>query len=132
MARLGLFDPPAGLQDLDPASAPYRVLRSKWSDNVRRWTQIAIVGDAWSTDNDANRDFYFNLLDVDAPPDAVEAPVAWTAFPGRILEFYGRSFPDELLHAWADFGGVPGMPANVCPPGDTTPVANTPVGPRGW
>src|SRR5262245_16274781 len=132
MTTLSQFDTPANISDINPLSPDGIALRRLWSNNISRWTSASILGDPWASQFDENRNFYFNPLLVDVPAGAATAAISWSAFPGRISEFYGTDFPADLLNMWADFGGVPGMPADVCPPGNSTPVANTPIGPRGW
>lgn len=126
MSVLKRFDPPANLTDLaDPTKD--QLLREEWSNNVKRWTETAILGDPWTVLNDHNRSYYYNPLDTDLSGGS-EALISWTAFPNRILvNFSNASFLDQMgfaegVHNDGTFGPPP--PVNGQPYG--------PQGPRGW
>jgi hypothetical protein len=127
MGVLAQFDPPANQTDLANA-AKDKTLREEWSRSIGRWTETAILGDPWTSLNDQNRSFYYNPLRTDIAGGTVAPPIAWFAFPNRILfSFPGASFEEQMgyaegVHADGTFG----------PPPDINGQPYGPVGPRGW
>jgi hypothetical protein len=103
-------------------------LAQQWSGNVNRWTETAILGDPWTSLNDMNRDFYYNPLTTEATRTQVSKPIAWTAFPNRILTLFpNATFLQQMgfaegIHEDGSFGPPPNVGGNPY----------RPVGPRGW
>lgn len=119
--KLSQFNPPANINDFSNDTRKAQQLSQAWNKNLRRWTEAAILGDPWSVLNDHDRDYYYNPLTTDIPSDVkpTDAPIAWTAFPNRIIHFFPNSKPDQ--NRYADQG-----------PPDVDGAPYSPVGPRGW
>src|SRR5271163_4338559 len=83
MAQLNQFAPPANQADL--TGNDQTNFAHQWSGNVNRWTETAILGNPWGTLFDQNRNFYYNPLTTDVAHMPISKPIAWTAFPNRIL-----------------------------------------------
>src|ERR1700674_149054 len=85
MALLKQFAPPANVADLTDNDQTN--LAQQWSDRVNGWTKEAI---STGGDGGTQLDFYYNPLTTEAQNNPISKPVAWTAFPNRIL----LSFPN--------------------------------------
>ena len=125
MAPLKQFAIPADVVDL--TGSEQKELNREWSENVRRWTEISILGDPWTSLHDHDRIYYYNPLKTDVAT-GVSAPIAWTAFPNRILlNFPTATFDQQMgyaegVHDDGTFG----------PPPDVGGQPYRPTGPRGW
>jgi hypothetical protein len=126
MALLKQFAPPANQVDL--TGTDQKNLAQHWSDNVNRWTETAILGDPWRSLFDQNRTFYYNPLTTDVAPQPISKPIAWTAFPNRILLLFpNATFLQQMgyaegVHEDGTFGAPPNVNGRPYGPG----------GPRGW
>ncbi len=126
MPILKQFAPPANQADL--SGTDQENLALQWSGNVNRWTETAILGDPWGSLFDQNRTFYYNPLTTDAANNPISKPIAWTAFPNRILLFFpNATFLQQMgyaegVHEDGSFG----------PPPSVNGAAYRPGGPRGW
>jgi hypothetical protein len=126
MALLAQFAPPAKQADL--TGNDLNKLAQQWSDNVNRWTETAILGDPWRSLHDQDRNFYYNPLTTDVANNPISKPIAWTAFPNRILLLFpNATFLQQMgyaegMHEDGTFGAPPNV--NGDPYG--------PNGPRGW
>jgi hypothetical protein len=126
MSVLQQFGPPANQVDL--TGDDQKKLAQQWSANVNRWTQTAILGDPWGSLFDQNRNYYYNPLTTDIASNLISKPIAWTAFPNRILvQFPNATFLQQMgyaegIHEDGTFGAPPDV--NGSPYG--------PAGPRGW
>src|SRR4051812_35608496 len=99
MPKIERFDPPAHQNDFQPGEPGEQEFLQAWSENIRRWTEAAILGNPWGTTNDAPRDSYFNPLGVEIPADSPVLTIAWPANPGRLKGYFGDVYSDEVL--WA-------------------------------
>ncbi|NET08445.1 MAG: hypothetical protein F6K09_01730 [Merismopedia sp. SIO2A8] len=118
MARLEKFSTPAGIKDLGDGSLKQVELEDLWNATLDSFTETSINGGTPPLDND--RTFYFNPLHEDLTGATTPPPVAWTAFPNRILRYFPNASEIEKFR-YADDG----------PPGiNSEPY--TPEGPRGW
>jgi hypothetical protein len=125
MALLKQFAPPANHVDL--IGNDQKNLEQQWSDNVNRWTATAILGDPWGSLFDQNRNYYYRLA-TDVANNPISKPIAWTAFPNRILLLFpNATFLQQMgyaegVHEDGTFGAPPDLNGRAYPPG----------GPRGW
>jgi hypothetical protein len=126
MAQLKQFAPPANQADL--TGDDQTNLAQQWSGNVNRWTETAILGNPWGTLFDQNRDFYYNPLTTDVANKPISKPIAWTAFPNRILLLFpNATFIEQMGYAeGVHEDGTFGAPPNV------QGKAYAPEGARGW
>jgi hypothetical protein len=126
MAQLKQFATPANQADL--TGNDQTNFKDQWSGNVNRWTETAILGNPWGTLFDQNRDLYYNPLTTDVANKPISKPIAWTAFPNRILlNFPNATFLQQMgyaegVHEDGTFG----------PPPDVPGYANDIKGPRYW
>jgi len=126
MAQLNQFAPPANQADL--TGNDQTNFAHQWSGNVNRWTETAILGNPWGTLFDQNRNFYYNPLTTDVAHMPISKPIAWTAFPNRILlllpnaTFLQQMGYGEGVHEDGTFGAPPNVQGK----------AYDPEGPRGW
>ena len=118
MATLKRFNTPAGLKDLADQPEKQAQLEALWNQSLNEFTEQSIQGGSAPLDND--RTFYFNPLTTDLTGVVTPPPVAWTAFPNRILLTFPNASRGEQLQ-YADDG-----PPNV----NGQPYR--PQGPRGW
>lgn len=133
MSTIPEFNTPANWSEFPAGDPRQAALRAAWSQNLNRWTQLAILGDPWGSINDQNRAFFVNPLTFSqAAPTTAPTLISWNAFPGRFGAFYGSSMSPYDLFAMADYGGPPQMPTSICAPIDDDLTVYTPVGPRGW
>ena len=109
MSQLPHFDPPANISDSENET-----LRSRWSDNLNRFTEQTLQNDPWSSTNQPPLTHYYNPLETDISGE-IQAEIFWTAFPKRIEDKY----PDKK-HEYADY-----LPVFL-------QVNYHPKGPRGW
>jgi hypothetical protein len=143
VSQLVQFDPPAKWFDLPVGPARDSFLEM-WSDAIRQWTKVAIVGDPWTVEYDSNRDYYFDPTVTDIPSNSPLAVVRWTAFPNRVQYYleqtYGARFTADEILEFADNGeladgtSLPRIPTVVCPQLDVQSALQPfgPTGPRGW
>ena len=126
MPILTQFAVPANQADL--TGSDQQRLADQWSGNLNRWTETAILGDPWGSLNDQHRGYYFNPLTTDLVGQSVSKPIAWTAFPNRILvNFANATFLQQMgyaegVHDDGTFGPPPAVNGAPYRPG----------GPRGW
>lgn len=114
MAALEKFNTPAGIQDLADQPEKQMQLDALWNQTINAFTEQSIGGG--ESPLDRNREFYFNPLTTDLTGVITPPPVAWTAFPNRILRTFPTISRKEQLQ-YADEG---------------PPVPYAPSGPRGW
>jgi hypothetical protein len=126
MALLQQFAPPANQADL--TGSDQTNLAQQWSGNVNRWTETAILGNPWGSQNDQNRSYYYNPLKTDVVNHPISKAIAWTAFPNRILVLFpNATFLQQMGYAeGVHEDGTFGSPPNV------QGKAYGPEGPRGW
>lgn len=118
MPNLPQFDPPANQNDFKPGEEDKeKALRTRWNDNINRFTQQTLQNDPWSSTNQPALTEYYNPLDTDIPEGTKGAAIKWTAFPNRILITYPNVAQDTQWK-YADEG----------PPDPKY----RPTGPRGW
>lgn len=133
-----------------------------WSNNLDGWTQAAIIGNPWSSLNDAPRAGYYNPLIEGFDDNAT--PVEWTPFPNRLIVYLtqagsaanpqlgGKPLSMEQVMALADNGEIDinGTALKLYDPQGTGNLLNLPTvrcpqidwngpykpfspsGPRGW
>jgi hypothetical protein len=154
MTTLQSFSSPANqaIKDFGDDQKGLQAFLKTWSTNLNSWTEIAIVGNPWSSRNDYNRYYYYNPLTTDVPDGSQVTPIQWNAFPNRLFNFFQDvnapkiyQLQDEQIFALADTGywldnfahlGNVQVPTNpeLCPTtnwnGDKQDY--TPQGPRGW
>jgi hypothetical protein len=120
MALLKQFAPPANVADLTDNDQTN--LAQQWSDRVNGWTKEAI---STGGDGGTQLDFYYNPLTTEAQNNPISKPVAWTAFPNRILlSFPNATFLEQMgyaegVHEDGTFGPPPRADRDQ-------------HGPRGW
>jgi hypothetical protein len=118
MPKLPQFDPPANQNDFNcQEQAQEKAFRTRWSDNINRFTEQTLQNDPWSSSNQPALTQYYNPLNTDIPAGTKGAAIPWTAFPNRILISY-PSVGQNNQWKYADEG----------PPDANYP----PGGPRGW
>ncbi|NET79520.1 MULTISPECIES: hypothetical protein [Okeania] len=118
MATLKRFNTPAGLKDLGDQPDKQAQLDALWNQSLNEFTEQSIQGGRAPLDND--RTFYFNPLSTNLTGVVTPPPVAWTAFPNRILlTFPNASRAEQLRYADESPPNVGGRPYG-------------PEGPRGW
>jgi hypothetical protein len=139
------FATPARWEDF-PEGPLREELHRRWDSNVNQWTEQAILGNPWTSNLDAKRDFYFNpkLTAIPAPPTSTTKLIEWIAFPNRITSYLGspqHGFTQDQLFELAENGRLangttlPYIPQDVCPYIDSEPIPTKPYdppGPRGW
>lgn len=118
LATLKQFNTPAGIKDLADQPDKQALLDELWNGSLRSFTEKSILGKAAPLDN--ARTFYFNPLTTDLTGVVTPPPVAWTAFPNRILLIFPNASRGEQLR-YADEG-----------PPDVDGKPYSPQGPRGW
>ena len=117
MPKLPIFDPPAYQNDFPDDAQKEKALKTRWNDNINRFTEQTFQNDPWTSTNQPALTEYYNPLNTDIPADAISAPITWTAFPNRI-KFTYPSVSQRKQWQYADEG---------------PPDANySPQGPRGW
>jgi len=118
MATLPRFNTPAGIKDFADQPDKQAQLDALWNESLNDFTEQSIQGGDAPLDND--RTFYFNPLTTDLTGVITPPPVAWTAFPNRILlTFPNASKKDQFQYADEGPPNVNGQPYR-------------PQGPRGW
>jgi hypothetical protein len=125
MAPLKQFSTPANQIDL--TGSQQQALDQQWSDSLRRSTETSVLGSPWTTLNDSPRSYYYNPLTTDLTGGA-SAPVAWTAFPNRIL----INFPNATFSQQMGFAEGVHEDGTFGPPPDVDRNPYQPKGPRGW
>lgn len=126
MPPLKQFAPPANQVDLTGPEQDN--LARQWSANVNRWTEVAILGDPWTSLYDQNRTVYYNPLTTDVSTGSISKPIAWTAFPNRLLLLFpNATFLEQMGYA----EGVH-EDGTVGPPPHVNGGPYRPGGPRGW
>jgi hypothetical protein len=116
MPKLPQFDPPAYQNDF-PEPEQQKAFRTRWSDNINRFTEQTLENDPWSSSNQPRLTQYYNPLNTDIPDGTEGTGIQWTAFPNRILITY-PSVGQNQQWKYADEG----------PPDANYP----PGGDRGW
>lgn len=118
MATLKQFNTPALIKDLADKPDKQAQLEALWNEFLKSSTEESIKGGKAPLDND--RAFYFNPLTTDLTGIITPPPVAWTAFPNRILVIFPNASKKNQFQ-YADEGppAVNGRPYS-------------PPGPRGW
>jgi hypothetical protein len=118
MPKLTQFDPPANQNDFLPGEEEKeKAFRERWSDNINRFTEQALLNDPWDSVNQPPLTQYYNPLNTDIPAGTKGTVIDWTAFPNRILKKY-PSVGQRTQWKYADEG-----------PPDSNYI---PPGPRGW
>lgn len=98
MATLKQFNTPALIKDLADQPDKQARLDALWSETLKSFTEQSIQGGDAPLDND--RVFYFNPLITELTGIITPPPVAWTAFPNRILVFFpNASKKDQFQYA---------------------------------
>jgi hypothetical protein len=126
LTQLSQFAPPANQVDL--TGNEQTTFAHQWSGNVNRWTETAVLGNPWSNLFDRDRKLYYNPLTTDVANNPISKPIAWTAFPNRILVLFpNATFLEQMgyaegVHEDGTFGAPP----------DVQGKAYGPEGPRGW
>lgn len=132
MPVLSKFSTPANIKDFSDLPALQAKMDVLWSAALNRFAQQAIIPDPWDMINFGPCPAFYNPLVTDTPAGAVNAPITWGAFPGRIPALYPNNGGDWVQ--WAD-QGVPSadpMTIDLCSQQTITPTPYTPTGPRGW
>lgn len=129
MSTLSQFSTPANVQDFNDPTQQAQ-MNAAWSGNVNRWVESALVGDVWDLVNYGPRPAFYNPLNTDTPSSAVNAPIPWQAFPGRISAL----FPNDSSNwfEWADNGVPKPVTTDLCSQQTIPPIPYPPTGPRGW
>ena len=155
---LEAFTLPAEQNDFTGDPQKHAALVAKWTRTLGDFTEQAILGDPWTSENDHDRSWYVNPLQTAIPANAPVVPVVWTAFPNRLNLYFAQSekspyalSEDQILEL-ADYGSVASAPsfanglstikipprdAGICPylqwdyPIDEWSTY-PPGGPRGW
>lgn len=118
MPNLPIFDPPAYQNDFQPGEEKQeKAFRTRWSDNINRFTEQTLQNDPWTSTNQPALTEYYNPLNTDIPTEIEGAPITWTAFPRRIKIRYSN-VSQRKQWQYADEG----------PPDSDY----GPSGPRGW
>ena len=127
MPQLPQFDPPANQNDFLPSEQQQeQELRSRWSDNLSRFTQQTLQNDPWSSINQPALTHYYNPLTTDIPDDTKGAAITWTAFPNRIKVIF-PNVGQRKQWEYAD-----NRPPNLPSPPNSPNTPYSPTGPRGW
>lgn len=133
---------PAFIQDFPEGSAESTELNERWSVNITGWIAQA---------QPPAPSYFYTPVGTDFPSTAQSVIVDWTAFPGRLPQFYSASPPQgppagpydlssDQIYALAETGyyapqaSFPEIPATLCPEADWTGELRAfgPYGPRGW
>lgn len=142
--KLVRFTLPACNNDFPNDPASYEKLATLWSQNVNGFTQQAILGDPWNSQDQANQTGYYNPLVTPIPKGSGAVDVAWIAFPNRLTQYLGQNqlppnpynLPQSTLNQLADTGELSNypIPSNRCPQADWggSLIPFGPYGPRGW
>lgn len=118
MPKLPQFDPPAYQSDFQSGEEEKeKAFRTRWNDNMNRFTEQTLQNDPWSSTNQPRLTEYYNPLNTDIPKGIKGAVIPWTAFPNRILITY-PNVGQRKQWQYADEG----------PPDPNY----RPTGPRGW
>ncbi|MDJ0729415.1 MAG: hypothetical protein QNJ33_05410 [Crocosphaera sp.] len=123
MATLPRFNTPAGIKDFAAQPDKQAQLDALWNQSLNAFTESSIQGGSAPLDND--RTVYFNPLTTDLTGVLTPPPVAWTAFPNRILLTFPTASRGEQLR-YAD-EGPPGWINDY-----NSPQGYQPSGPRGY
>jgi hypothetical protein len=101
MANLQRFNTPAGIKDFADQPDKQAQLDALWNESLKGFTEQSIEGPVDPKDPlDSDRAFYFNPLITDLTGVVTPPPVAWTAFPNRILlTFPNVSRKEQLRYA---------------------------------
>ena len=127
---LAKIDPPAFVVDFPEDAGKQAALDALWSASVNRWITAAQVGDVWDLVNYGPRPAFYNPLVTPTPSDAAVAPIAWNAFPGRILALFPDATADQW-NQWADSGPQQSVTTDLCSGDTIKPKPYGPTGPRG-
>lgn len=113
---------------------------SAWNTNVTGWTEMAIIGNPWTSVNDAPRSDYFNPL-LTGYGAGVDVPIDWTPFPNRLIQFFttpqavanpqlgGSPLSTEQILDLADTGeiDIKGTTYKLYDPSGTSDILNIPA-----
>jgi hypothetical protein len=130
MSQLVQFSPPANIQDFSDDPQKQAAMNVAWNGNVNRWVQAALIGDVWDLINYGPRPAFYNPLNTDEPPSAVNAGIPWNAFPGRIQALFPNNSSDWFQ--WADEGVPDQVTTDLCSQQTIPGIPYPPTGPRGW
>jgi len=143
---MAAFALPGFIQDFEKGSAQDIALNARWNINAESWIEQAMPG---------GQSFFYDPATTEIPQGtSAGPPVTWTAFPGRLMQYYSAHPPvspankynltDEQVYALADTGyytdntglsvSFQNIPSVLCPQADWTGTLKTfgPYGPRGW
>ena len=129
MATLKQFNTPALIKDLADQPDKQAQLDVLWNESLKSFTKESIQGGEAPLDND--RSFYFDPLTTDLTEAITPPPVAWTAFPNRILGTFSSAskkeqfrYADEGPPGWKEegYGTIPNKEKGEYGP----------LGPRGY
>lgn len=87
------YTTPANIAQKDLAGDPdaLKDMLSRWDETMNAFTQMGIVGNPWTNNNDAPRSNYQDPKKV--PPSASDPvqPITWTAFPNKVEWYFNTS-----------------------------------------
>ncbi|WP_196888781.1 hypothetical protein [Aureivirga sp. CE67] len=88
------FNSPAFWAEHDVPSELLPVFHNRWNNYVNSCTENSLLGDVWSSTNNAPRSFYYNYTTVEdgEPTNDNTMPVQWSAFPNRIKFYFSNKF----------------------------------------
>jgi hypothetical protein len=105
MPKLSSFSLPAFVQDFPKGSAKDTQLKELWNTNIEGWITQATP---------SAPSFFYDPTKTDIPDKTLSYPVQWTAFPGRLDQYYSKTrssdppspygLSDGQLYHLADFG----------------------------
>ena len=105
MPKLSSFSLPAFIQDFPKGSAGDIALKALWDTNIEGWITQATP---------SAPSFFYDPTKTDIPTTAVSYAVQWSAFPGRLDQYYSKTPPVSpanpynlnsiQLYHLADFG----------------------------
>jgi hypothetical protein len=135
---------PAFVQDLADQPQLQQELNNWWTLNLTSWVAQAMP---------AAPSWFYDPATTHIPSDAAAAPILWSAFSGRIKQFYSAHPPvapanpykldPQQIYSLGDTGyyadsnknvPLPNIPAYLCPQAQWGGALKTfgPYGPRGW
>ena len=140
-----IFALPGFIQDFPDDSPKDLALKARWNINAESWIQQATPGAP---------SFFYDPLTTTIPPGTASALVSWSAFPGRLEQYFASSTPVSpanpynlsaaQVYALADTGfytdgagtvrSFQQIPTALCPQADWSGTLQPfgPYGPRGW
>jgi hypothetical protein len=154
MPVLNRFSTPARQNDFPNDPTLWEQMQSLWNTNVDGINQQAVLGNPWNDQFTSPQNWWFHPLTTNVPETANVAAITWTAFPNRLVTYFGSAaagtvYPNPYnfdiltLFAMADTGQYQGgpfpqIPADRChgpnggPDWARTLQPYGPFGPRGW